>query len=90
MSGTHASPEAQDEPERYEIRVRGRLDRRWSGWFGGFTITSGDDGTSLLTGPVVDQAALHGMLAKIRDLGVPLLSVRRVEPKQADAPDVKP
>jgi hypothetical protein len=90
MSDTHASPEAQGEPGRYEIRVRGRLDQRWSDWFGGFTITCGDDGDSLLIGPVVDQAALHGLLAKIRDLGVPLLSVMLVEPTQAHVPDVKP
>lgn len=90
MSDTHASPEAHPEPGRYEIRIRGRLDRRWSDWFDGFTITCGEDGDSLLTGPVVDQAALHGMLTKIRDLGVPLLSVRLVEPGQADVTGGKP
>ena len=60
-----------------------------SGWFEGLTITLKDNGDTLLTGPVVDQAALHGLLRKVRDLGIPLLSVNRVEPGQADASEVK-
>jgi hypothetical protein len=63
----------------YEIRVRGVLDRKWSDWFDGFTITPQGNDETLLTGPVADQAALHGLLGKIRDLGLPLLSVKRVE-----------
>jgi len=63
----------------YEIRVKGVLDRKWSDWFDGFTITPQADDETLLVGPVPDQAALHGLLAKIRDLGLPLLSVQRVE-----------
>jgi len=63
----------------YEIRVRGVLDEKWSDWFDGFTITPQADDETLLVGPVPDQAALHGLLAKIRDLGLPLLSVKRVE-----------
>lgn len=63
----------------YEIRVKGNLDLRWSDWFDGFSITPVDDGETLLIGSVVDQAALHGMLHKIRDLGLPLLSVQRLE-----------
>jgi hypothetical protein len=59
----------------YEIRVQGRLDPRWSSWFDGFTLTDADDGTTVITGPVVDQAALHGLLQSFRDLGLPLLSV---------------
>ena len=59
----------------YEIRVQGRLDPRWSSWFDGFTLTAADDGTTVITGPVVDQAALHGLLQSFRDLGLPLLSV---------------
>jgi hypothetical protein len=90
MSDRYTSPAAHPEPGRYEVRVRGRLDQRWSDWFDGFAITCGDDGDSLLTGPVVDQAALHGVLSTIRDLGVPLLSVRVVEPDQADGPDGTP
>lgn len=66
-------------PPVYEIRVGGVLDECWSSWFDGFTVTTGagaGDGESTLRGPVVDQAALHGLLARIRDLGLPLISVR--------------
>jgi hypothetical protein len=63
----------------YRIRVRGGLDSRWSDWFDGFAVTPQANDETLLTGPVADQAALHGLLAKIRDLGLPLLSVKRVE-----------
>jgi len=63
----------------YRIKVKGTLDRKWSGWFDGFTIAPQANDETLLTGPVADQAALHGLLAKIRDLGLPLLSVKRVE-----------
>ena len=67
----------------YEIRLQGRLDRRWSGWFDGLSLTTDTDGTTVLCGPVVDQAALHGLLARLRDLGVPLISVTRIEPDDA-------
>ncbi len=63
----------------YEIRIKGHLDSRWTGWFDGLVITLEEDGDTLLTGPVIDQAALHGLLKKIRDLGIPLISVNRVE-----------
>ena len=76
-------------PIVYQIRVKGHLDRQWTEWFGGLTITLEDNGETLLAGPVVDQAALHGLLKKVRDLGIPLISVNRLEPKQADAPDIK-
>ena len=89
ISETHASTEDHDEPELYEIRIKGHLADRWADWFGGLTITLQDNGDTLLTGPVVDQAALHGLLREVRDLGMPLISVSRVEPAQADAPDVK-
>ena len=62
----------------YEIRVKGELNLRWSDWFDGFTITPVSEGETLLTGTVADQAALHGVLHKIRDLGLPLLSVQRL------------
>ena len=65
----------------YQIRVQGHLSAHWTDWFGGLTITLEDDGDMLLTGPVVDQAALHGLLKKVRDLGLPLLAVIQVEPK---------
>ena len=90
MSETHASTEDHDEPGLYEIRLKGHLDDRWADWFGGLTITLEDNGDTLLTGPVVDQAALYGLLKKVRDLGMPLLSVNRVEPGQAGTPEVKP
>jgi hypothetical protein len=67
------------EPPRYELRVRGVLDPRWSGWFEGLQVTS-DDRETTIAGPVADQAALHGLLAKVRDLGLELLSVRRTDP----------
>jgi hypothetical protein len=97
MSETHASSEDQSEPELYEIRLKGHLDDRWSDWFGGLTITLEDNGDTLLTGPVVDQAALHGLLKKVRDLGMPLVSVSPLEhgpsttlgTGQADQSDVK-
>jgi hypothetical protein len=64
--------------ETYRFRVSGHLDDRWSDWFGGLDLQRQDDGTTVLVGPVVDQAALHGVIARIRDLGLPLLSVNRL------------
>jgi len=78
------------QPLVYQIRIKGHLGRQWADWFGGLTITLEDNGETLLTGPVVDQAALHGLLRKVRDLGLPLVSVIHVEPEQAKVPDVKP
>ena len=69
-----------DRPMVYQIRIEGHLGPRWSEWFGGMTITPEEGGETLLTGPVVDQAALHGLLRKVRDLGMPLISAIRVEP----------
>ena len=97
MSKTHALPEYHDESGLYEIRIKGHLDDRWTEWFEGLTITLEEDGNTLLTGPVVEQAALHGLLKKVRDLGMPLVSVSPVEPGsptklgtgQADHSDVK-
>ena len=77
------------QPMVYQIRIKGHLGRQWTDWFGGLTITLEDNGDTLLTGPVVDQAALHGLLKRVRDLGMPLLSVIHVNPGQADASDVK-
>jgi hypothetical protein len=70
---------AQDEPTTYEIRVKGVLDEAWSDWFGGLVIVPQAGGETLLRGPVRDQAALHGLMVKIRDMGLPLLSVNPVE-----------
>jgi hypothetical protein len=69
MSETHASTEDQDEPALYEIRLKGHLGDRWADWFGSLTITLEDNGDTLISGPVIDQAALHGLLRKVRDLG---------------------
>jgi hypothetical protein len=73
----------------YQIRIKGHLSREWADWFEGLTITLDDNGDTLLTGPVVDQAALHGLLRKVRDVAMPLVSVMRVKPGQAGASDVK-
>jgi len=78
-----------DQPVVYQIRIKGYLGRQWTDWFEGLTITLEEDGNTLLTGPVIDQAALHGLLKKVRDLGMPLVSVSPVESGQADTPDVK-
>ena len=69
-----------DRPMVYQIRIKGHLGPRWADWFGGVTIALEDNGDTLLTCPVEDQAALHGLLRKVRDLGLPLLSAIRVEP----------
>jgi hypothetical protein len=76
------------EPMIYKIRVKGHLGCQWTEWFDGLTITLEDNGDTLLTGPVVDQAAMHGMLKKVRDLGMPLISVNRVKPDRSDASEV--
>lgn len=92
MSTIQAASAAYQEPGLYEIRIKGHLDDRWADWFAGLTIRREDNGNTLLTGPVVDQAALHSLLRKVRDLGLPLLSVMHVDniaPKQSDAPTVK-
>ena len=72
--------EDHDKPQLYEIRIKGHLDDRWADWFDGLTITLEEDGNTLLAGPVIDQAALHGLLKKVRDLGLPLVSVNSIEP----------
>jgi hypothetical protein len=79
-----------NQPEVYKIRIKGHLDTQWTDWFEGLTITLEEDGNTLLSGPLVDQAALHGVLKKVRDLGMPLLSVCPVASRQADQSDVKP
>ncbi len=77
-------------PGRYEIKLKGHLDARWSAWFDGLTLTRQSDGTTLIHGPVVDQAALHGLLQKVRDVGLPLVSVQRVEPDQPETSTTNP
>ena len=73
----------------YQIRLKGHLDREWTDWFAGLTITLEDDGNTLLTGPVIDQAALHGLLKKVRDLGLPLVSVSPLEPGPPTTPPLR-
>ena len=78
------------QPRVYQIRIKGHLSSQWTDWFEGLTITLEENGDTRLTGPVIDQAALHGLLKKVRDLGMPLLSVNSVEPSRQDVPDVEP
>ena len=78
-----------DRPMVYQIRIKGHLSPDWSDWFDGLAIMQEDNGETLLFGPVVDQAALHGVLRKVRDLGMPLLSVSRVEPDEGQASNVR-
>ena len=77
------------QPMVYQIRIKGHLSRQWTDWFEGLTITLEDNGNTLLTGTVIDQAALHGILKKVRDLGMPLLSVNFVGPDSQDMSDNK-
>ena len=75
------------QPMVYQIRIKGHLGPQWQEWFGGVTITLEDNGDTLLSGPVVDQAALHSLLKKVRDLGMPLISVSPVDASRLDASD---
>ena len=75
---------------RYEIRLTGHLDARWATWFDGLTVRRESGGTTVISGQVADQAALHGLLQRVRDLGLPLVSVTQVEADQPDVPRVKP
>jgi len=79
MSDKQIFAEKQNQHQCYEIRIKGHLDDRWAEWFDGLIITLEEDSNTLLTGPVADQAALHGLLKKIRDLGMILVSVNRVQ-----------
>jgi hypothetical protein len=75
---------------RYEIRLKGHLDARWAAWFDGISVTNASDGTTVLSGQVLDQTALHGLLQKVRDVGLPLVSVTQVDPDQPDVPTIAP
>ena len=90
MTASDTSRTGRRDVSVYEIRLQGHLDQRWAAWFEGLSITLAANGETWLTGPVVDQAALHGLLRKVRDLGLPLIAVMKVEPKPARGPRVKP
>ena len=83
--------ELQREPtgEIYEIKIKGHLNDSWADWFDGMAFTHESDGSTTLTGKIIDQAALHGMLKKIRDLGIPLLSVNPLDPDQLDVAEIQ-
>ena len=83
MSNEHSSEGEAGQPMVYQIRLKGHLGGQWEDWFEGLTLTLEDNGETLLTGPVVDQAALFGLLRKVRDLGMPLISVTHIKPGQA-------
>ncbi len=86
MDEQRGAPGARHEGGRFELRVRGRLDARWADWFDGLTLTKAGDGSTVIRGEVVDQAALHGLLQTLRDLGLPLISVTQVEADQREEP----
>jgi len=89
MSNDSKSESEQAQPLIYQIRIQGHLGSVWANWFSGLTITALDNGDTLLTDPMLDQAALHGVLRKVRDAAIPLVSVTRVKPDPADVSDVK-
>jgi hypothetical protein len=80
MSTTDTAIGRWDDAGLYEIRLKGHLDARWAAWFDGLAISRDTDGSTVIRGPVIDQAALHGLLHKVRDIGLPLVSVTRVDP----------
>lgn len=85
MPNAHHSKPESDQPLVYQIKLEGQLGRQWADWFGSVSIALDEHGDTVLTGQVVDQAALYGLLRKVRDLGLPLLSVIRLKPGPADA-----
>lgn len=88
MSNEHTSERDANQPLNYQIRIQGHLGPQWMDWFDGLAIKLEEAGNTLLTGPVVDQAALHGILKKVRDLGMPLLSVNSLDPGQHENREV--
>lgn len=85
---THPENES-NEPAAYQIRIQGHLGPDWSGWFQDMSVTLEDHGQTLVSGPIADQAALHGLLKQVRDLGLPLLSVVRIDPCAEEEPDAR-
>jgi hypothetical protein len=90
MSGRTSVDGDRHEAGRYEIRLKGHLDTRWAAWFDGLSLTHHSDGTTVIHGPIADQAALHGLLQKVRDTGLALVSVTRVELDQPGVPTIEP
>ena len=82
MSDTRASSDTRRELGQYEIRLKGHLAARWAAWFDGLSLTQESDGTTVIRGAVIDQAALHGLLSKVRDLGLPLIAVTQIDSEQ--------
>jgi hypothetical protein len=87
MSGAQSATDDRHEPGCYEIRLKGHLEARWAAWFDAVSLTHERDGTTVMRGAVVDQAALHGLLSKVRDLGLPLIAVTQVDGAHVSAPD---
>jgi hypothetical protein len=81
MTSAHTPTDDHHEAGLYDIRLKGHLEARWSAWFDGLSLSRESDGTTIIHGFVADQAALHGLLAKVRDLGLPLISVTHSEPE---------
>jgi hypothetical protein len=90
MAERHTPTPDSREAGRYEIRLTGHLDARWAAWFDGLTVRRESDGTTVISGQVPDQAALHGLLQRVRDLGLPLVSVSQVAADPAEIPDPEP
>lgn len=86
MTNTHPSP---GDDRHYEIRIRGHLDDRWSAWFDGLAMAAHPDGVTVIDCPSIDQAALHGLLRQVRDAGLELVSVTRIDPHESPAPSPK-
>ncbi|HSN78085.1 MAG TPA: hypothetical protein VL334_23675 [Anaerolineae bacterium] len=83
MSEHHDTATPANQALLYEIKLKGHLGREWADWFGGMAVALTEDGDTLLTGPVADQAALHGLLRKVRDIGIPLVSVNEIHHHQS-------
>jgi len=90
MTERHPSMGDRPEARRYEIRLAGHLDARWAEWFDGLAVSRDIDGTTAIRGPITDQAALHGLLQRVRDLGLPLVSVTRIDTDQPAPPTTTP
>jgi hypothetical protein len=88
MDERRGAPDARQDGGRFELRVKGHLDARWADWFDGLNLAQAPDGTTVIRGEVADQAALHGLLQTLRDLGLPLISVTPVEAEQRDEPGI--